>query len=153
EFTRKTSVLVVNHKRLSQKRDKMEAAFEWGIPVVTDRWLLRCVSDGDRVPFDKYQLSADGEVGPGNNGERNPSKASAAATKTKALSDCVICISPKLKDHQAKLQSIATSLDAKVVDSIQSKPSPTHLLHLSKTSRDTSADYKAALKLPGCFIV
>ena len=135
----------------------MEAAFEWGIPVVTDTWLLCCLSEGQRVDFEKYRLTANGDIWLADNGGNKGNGGDVAQVNEKisrgVLSQCIICVSSKLKEHQAKLHSIAVSMDAKVVDSLSSKPSPTHLLHLSKTSRDTSTDYKLATKLSGCYIV
>lgn len=51
------------------------------------------------------------------------------------------------------MTSVARSLGAAIVDSIHPDTSITHMIHSSKTPRDTTKDFKVANATPGCHIV
>ncbi|KAK6512173.1 hypothetical protein TWF481_001064 [Arthrobotrys musiformis] len=63
------SLLIINSADKSGHKDKVKAAEAWGIPIVSQEWLLECISEGELIPFKKYLLNTktvterkDGEV-------------------------------------------------------------------------------------------
>lgn len=93
--------------------------------------------------------------------------------KMSILGGCVVCVSRQLKVHSpipcyesqltksqtqarsVELNSVAKSLGASVVESFSPDDMVpiTHLIHSSKTPRDTTKDFKLATATDGCHIV
>ncbi|KAK6348959.1 hypothetical protein TWF730_009720 [Orbilia blumenaviensis] len=51
------SLLIVKSGETIGHKDKVKAAEAWGIPVVSQEWLLECIAEAELVPFKKYLLN------------------------------------------------------------------------------------------------
>ncbi|KAF3903500.1 hypothetical protein ABW20_dc0109589 [Dactylellina cionopaga] len=51
------TLLLVNSEDRSGQRDKTNAAEAWRIPMVSQEWLLECITEGELLPYQKYILN------------------------------------------------------------------------------------------------
>lgn len=51
---RKTTSVVVCLSLQSMRKEKLQMALKWGVPVVSAGWLWECISTGYKVPIDDY---------------------------------------------------------------------------------------------------
>lgn len=85
----------------SAKTDKAQAGLNWNIPVVTVKWLTRCIMQGEWVDFDDFLVSGVRKrVRANEEGERKrlrPALEVSDGQSTTALSGCVIAVSKSLE--------------------------------------------------------
>ncbi|KAH8144935.1 uncharacterized protein LAJ45_11056 [Morchella importuna] len=172
-LTKKRNLLVTS---LPARGDKFDFAIQNDIPVVTTEWLRQCLKEcrakakkGQWWMVNFREITRDrgfwerifGMRGsfwtsdplPGDSGTIYTENQQIPCEDNGVLDKCFIYISKNLKTRSAELTSVARSLGAAIVDSIHPDTSITHMIHSSKTPRDTTKDFKVANATPGCHIV
>ena len=91
DMTRKSSVLVTQSVEKLRK-DKLDHAQQWGVPIVTASWLWESISAGKLLPLQKYLCASSGRTdsppaGGKSESRRNPQHIQAKANITKAVSN------------------------------------------------------------------
>ncbi|KAF3088797.1 hypothetical protein TWF102_008487 [Orbilia oligospora] len=127
------SLLIVNSADKSKHKDKERAAEAWGIPIVSQEWLLECISEGELIPFKKYLLNTK-PIAEEKDGEVEVKKEGSTA-----LENVTVKFDSAVKEDRDKLEQAVFYLGGYVTSSFDSEIPITHFVTTTETASQAAA--------------
>lgn len=149
------SLLIVNSADKSGHKDKVKAAEAWGIPIVSQEWLLECISEGELIPFKKYLLNTKPII------EKKDGGVEVKKEGSTALEDVTVKFDSAVKEDRDKLEQAVFYLGGYVTSSFDSEIPITHFVTTTETAsqaaasgpKHLSSEIRRAWRTSGVFVV
>ncbi|KAK6508276.1 hypothetical protein TWF506_010372 [Arthrobotrys conoides] len=127
------SLLIVNSADKSKHKDKVKAAEAWGIPIVSQEWLLECISEGELIPFKKYLLNTKPII------ERKDGEVEVKKEGSTALENVTVKFDSAVKEDREKLEQAVFYLGGYVTSAFDSEIPITHFVTTTETASQAAA--------------
>lgn len=137
DMTPKSSVLVTQSVEKLRK-DKLDHAQQWSVPIVTSSWLWDSISAGQLLPLQKYLCTSSKRTESLSSSEKSGSKGNAQHTRSKANTSSSSGQSTKLGDSKLDRTAFTATEPATAKDEGQPVTVQTEI-HDSNSSRELSA--------------
>ncbi|KAK6526877.1 hypothetical protein TWF281_010074 [Arthrobotrys megalospora] len=145
------SLLIVNSADKSGHKDKVKAAEAWGIPIVSQEWLLECISEGELVPFKRYLLNKNPII------ERKDDDVEVKKeVGSDALEGVTVRFDSAVKEDREKLEQAIFYLGGYVTSSWNSETPITHFVTtaaMANSSEHASPHLRRAWRMSGVTVV
>lgn len=137
DMTPKSSVLVTQSVEKLRK-DKLDHAHQWSVPIVTSSWLWDSISAGQLLPFQKYLCTSSKWTESLSTSGKSGSKSNAQHTRSKANTSSSSGQSAKLGDSRLDRTAFTATKPATTKGEGQPLTVQTEI-HDSNSSRELSA--------------